>query len=118
MFDSTSSRAARIRRVTWQRRHDRRRIGNGSYPLMASKPPAMLPEAFVTRACDDICMEAIRDNAKLSKLNTSTITMVFTGKTPVTESWSITIGEPSPEGGAHAATTPASNSRRTARFDK
>ncbi|BBB08722.1 hypothetical protein [Sphingopyxis sp. EG6] len=118
MIDSTSSRAAQIRRDTWQRRHDRSRIGNGSYSLMASKPPAMLPETFVTRACDLICMEAIRDNAKISKLDTSTIKMVFTGKTPVTESWSITIGQPSPEGGARAATTPASISRRTARFDK
>ena len=62
-------------------------------------------ERTVETASGVSVMEAIRDNAKISKLDTSTIKMVFTGKTPVTESWSITIGQPSPEGGARAAMT-------------
>lgn len=118
MFDSTHSRAARIRRDPWRRRHDRSKIRIDRNPLMACQRPTMLPAPLVTPACNHISAEATHDNAANSKLDTAAIMMVFNAKTPVTESWSITIDKPSLEDGARATTVPELVGPSTAGFDK
>lgn len=78
----------------------------------------MLPATLVTPACDHIGAEATPDNTANSELDTAAIMMVFNAKTPVTESWSITIDKPSLKGSARAATAPEPIGPSTARFDK